>query len=305
MVFAAFCRVLVCSALLGSAVGCVTKGTYDAVVEERDQLAKVRRNLEGRVELLEATNQSFDSERLALIDQTEDLNIANQQLESDLSRSTREARLLAQDLESSQGVLANRNAEIEKVRSTYDGLLSDLEDEVASGQIQIEKLRSGLKMNLSEDILFRSGSATVNARGAAVLRKLGSRLNQLSHSVEVRGHTDDVPIAGRYPSNWELAAARASAVVRLLDDVGVDPARLTVVSRAEFEPIAPNDTIEGRARNRRIEIRLEPIAPTRTSASSPESESAAETGSDGGARDAGSETPEDPAAAEAEHAPAS
>ena len=61
MAFAAFRRVLVCSALLGFAVGCVTKGTYDAVVEERDQLAKVRRDLEGRVELLEAANQSFDS----------------------------------------------------------------------------------------------------------------------------------------------------------------------------------------------------------------------------------------------------
>ncbi len=305
MAFAAFRRVLVCSALLGFAVSCVTKGTYDAVAEERDQLAKVRRDLEGRVELLEAANHSFDSERLTLIDQAEDMNIANQQLESDLSRSTREARQLAQDLESSQGVLANRNAEIEKVRSTYDLLLSDLEDEVASGQIQIEMLRSGLRMNLSEDILFASGSARVNSRGTAVLRKLGSRLNQLSHSVEVRGHTDDVPIAGRYPSNWELAAARASAVVRLLDGAGVDPARLTVVSRAEFEPVASNDTIEGRASNRRIEIRLEPIASTRASASSTESESAAETGSDGGARDAGSETPEDPAAAEAEHAPAS
>jgi chemotaxis protein MotB len=300
--------VLVYSALLGFAVGCVTKGSYDTVATERDQLAKARRDLEGRVELLEAANQSFDSERRALIDETEDLHIAKLQLQDDLARLTREAAQLAQDLESSQNVLANRNTEIERVRSTYDVLVSDLESEVASGQIQIEKLRSGLTMNLSEDILFPSGSATVNSGGVAVLRKVGQRLNQLSHPIEVRGHTDSVPIAGGYPSNWELAAARASAVARLLDDVGVDPARLTVVSRAEFEPVAPNDTIEGRARNRRIEIRLEPIAASEKSASNPESdasESATESGSEAGAHGAVPETPGDPPAAEVESAPAS
>jgi chemotaxis protein MotB len=141
-----------------------------------------------------------------------------------------------------------------------------------------------------------------------VLRKLGRRLNELSHSIEVRGHTDDIPIAGRYPSNWELAAARASSVSRLLVDVGVDPARLTVVSRAEYEPIASNDTIEGRAKNRRIEIRLEPIASSRTGGSSPASgatEPEGEPGGNTGAVQAAPEPPEDPSAAEVERAPAS
>ena len=303
--FTAISRALVCSALLWIAAGCVTKDTYDTVAEERERLVKARRELEGRVERLEAANQSFGAERRVLIDETEDLHIAKQQLEGDLARLTREAEQLARDLESNREALANRNTEIEKVRSTYDVLVSDLEDEVASGQIQIEKLRSGLKMNLSEEILFASGSAVVNSGGVVVLRKLGRRLNELSHSIEVRGHTDDVPIASRYPSNWELAAARASSVARLLADVGVDPARLTVVSRAEYEPITSNDTMEGRAKNRRIEIRLEPIASSRTSGSSPATEPEGETGGNTGAVQTEPETPEDPSAAEVERAPAS
>jgi chemotaxis protein MotB len=88
------------------------------------------------------------------------------------------------------------------------------------------------------------------------LRKVGERLIALPNTIEVLGYTDDVPIGRRYPSNWELAAARASSVVRLLAEVGVDPTKLRVVSRGEFAPVAPNDTAEGRALNRRIEIRL-------------------------------------------------
>jgi chemotaxis protein MotB len=143
------------------------------------------------------------------------------------------------------------------MRSSYDGLISDLEDEVASGQIHIERLRSGLKLNLSEEILFPSGSATLNSSGTAVLSKVSRRLIELPHTIAVEGHTDNVPVARRYASNWELAAARASSVVRLMIENGVDPDRLKAVSRAEYAPVATNDTAEGRAKNRRIEIQLD------------------------------------------------
>ncbi len=86
---------------------------------------------------------------------------------------------------------------------------------------------------------------------------MGRRLLELPHSIAVEGHTDNVPVARRYPSNWELAAARASSVVRLMIELGVEPERLKVVSRAEFAPIASNDNATGRAKNRRIEIQLD------------------------------------------------
>jgi chemotaxis protein MotB len=243
--------------VLSTAVGCVTKGTYDEVAGERDRLAKVQRDLGNRVEQLEAANQSLTAERIALIDENEDLRISSERNGREVTRLSRAKSQLTKSLESSEALLAARSAEIENIRSSYDGLVSDLEDEVASGQIHIERLRSGLKLNLSEEILFPSGSATLNASGTAVLSKVSRRLVELPHSIAVEGHTDNVPVARRYVSNWELAAARASSVVRLMIELGVDPERLKAVSRAEFAPVASNDTDEGRAKNRRIEIQLD------------------------------------------------
>ncbi|MFB3117919.1 MAG: flagellar motor protein MotB, partial [Myxococcota bacterium] len=120
--------------------------------------------------------------------------------------------------------------------------------------------------------------ASLNSSGTAVLRKVGRRLLELPHTIAVEGHTDDVPVARRFPSNWELAAARASSVVRLLIDLGVEPERLKAVSRAEFAPIASNDSAEGRAKNRRIEIQLDAPVNDSVSASGAE-EPPAETGS--------------------------
>ena len=231
-------RVVTCVLVLSTAVGCVTKGTYDEVAGERDRLAKVQRDLGNRVEQLEAANQSLTAERIVLIDENEDLRISSERNEREVTRLARAKSQLTKSLESSEALLAARSAEIENMRSSYDGLISDLEDEVASGQIHIERLRSGLRLNLSEEILFPSGSATLNASGTAVLSKVSRRLVELPHSIAVEGHTDNVPVARRHVSNWELAAARASSVVRLMIELGVEPERLKAVSRAEFAPVA-------------------------------------------------------------------
>jgi chemotaxis protein MotB len=253
-------RWLCCLGVMWLALGCVTRGTHREVVIERDQLVKQRRELKVEVERLEAANWSLTTERLALLDELEDQRVARFELQGEVSELSRRQSELSEGLASTQAELAARTTEIARMRNTYDGLVSDLEDEVAAGQIQISKLRSGLQMNLSEAILFPSGSAALNASGVAVLRKVGRRLAELPHSIDVEGHTDDVPIGRSYPSNWELAAARASSVVRLLAELGVDPKRLTATSRGEFAPVASNQTPEGRASNRRIEIRLEPVA---------------------------------------------
>ncbi|HXV36194.1 MAG TPA: OmpA family protein [Myxococcota bacterium] len=249
-------RALALIAPLAAAGGCVSKGMYDEVVGERDSLAKLRRDLEARVAQLESANQGLSAERIALIDENEDLRISADHNEREATRLARVEAELARSLATNEAELAARTAEIEAMRNSYDGLVSDLESEVAAGQIQIEQLRSGLKLNLSEEVLFPSGSASLNAGGEAVLRKVSGRLRELEHSIQIEGHTDNVPVARRYASNWELAAARASSVARLLIDLGVAPERIKVVSRAEFAPIASNDTAKGRAQNRRIEILL-------------------------------------------------
>jgi chemotaxis protein MotB len=99
-----------------------------------------------------------------------------------------------------------------------------------------------------------------------VLVKVAGRLKELTDFIEIRGHTDDRRIHGslakRFPSNWELAAARAARVTRLLEQEGVPGDRLAAVSLGPNDPLVANDSPENRARNRRIEIRLKPRAPS-------------------------------------------
>ena len=158
--------------------------------------------------------------------------------------------------------LDERAGEISEMRGTYDALLAELEQEVTAGKIQIERLREGIRLNLAQDILFPTGSAELDEQGRDVLGRVSEQLARSSHRVEVEGHTDAQPIGGAlaktYPSNWELAGARAARVVRLFEEKGVDRQSLAAVSFGEIHPVASNADAEGRARNRRIEIRLLP-----------------------------------------------
>jgi len=257
--------------LVALACGCVTRGTYETLRGERDELESQKKALETRVAKLEASNASLETERLHLIDEMEDMRQTHGSLKSRVDRLKQSEERLSRDLAAREAELAKREAELAKLRGTYDGLVADLEEEVAAGQIQIEQLREGLRLNLSQAILFPSGSARLNPGGVAVLRKVSERLRSLPNAVEVQGHTDNVALrpSASFPSNWELAAARAAEVVRLFEAAGVSPDRLTVVSFGENAPIASNDTPEGRAKNRRIEIRLKPVPSASPAAETP------------------------------------
>jgi len=251
------CLLLASSLLVA---GCVTRGTFDRVEGERDRLAADKRRLEERVRMLEASTESLDAERVGLIEQMESLQQAHDSLDADVRKLRQTERELSENLSKREEELASRTQEVDKLKSTYDGLVQDLESEVAAGQIAIQQLRDGLRLDLQEDVLFASGSADVNARGQGVLGKVADRVKSVPHRIEVGGHTDDVPIHNaRFSSNWELASARATGVVRILAKRGIDPSRLSAVSFAEFAPVAGNDSPQGRARNRRIEITLKPV----------------------------------------------
>ncbi len=108
---------------------------------------------------------------------------------------------------------------------------------------------------LTDDLLFASGQAALSPRSDALLGKI-AQLLQLAggHPINVEGNTDNVPIHGQYPSNWELSTARASTVVRFLVEQGLAPSRLVATGYADQQPIASDATAAGRARNRRVEI---------------------------------------------------
>ena len=263
------CRVGV---LLGAGLvvsGCVGIGSHQQLLDRHASLGAENRALQKKVEYLSAANQSLDEELIRRGEETEDLRQAQLQLEQRATELSSSEAALTAKLTALERETERRNAELAEqaersaeLGSAYEGLVSDLESQLAAGQIEIAQLREGLRVNVAQDILFPSGSARLNADGRAVLLSVAQRLAELPYRIDVEGHTDNTRIRGnlakRYPSNWELAAARASSVVRLFLEVGIDGTRLTAVSHGPYRPVAPNDTPEGRALNRRIEIRLLP-----------------------------------------------
>ena len=137
--------------------------------------------------------------------------------------------------------------------------------EIEGNQIKITQLADKLQVSIVDKILFPSGKANISTEGLQVLKRVGTILGQTEDKmIRVEGHTDNVPITGRlkkkFPTNWELSTARATNVVRFLnEEVGISPSRLEAVGLSEYQPVSTNDTKEGKAQNRRIEIALLPL----------------------------------------------
>jgi chemotaxis protein MotB len=159
------------------------------------------------------------------------------------------------DLEKQNASLVTNSKETQK---QYDELVQGLSKEVEKGQLQVRQYKNMLSVDLAEQIFFDSGSATLKEGGKAVLKKVGGALKGYENKIiRVVGHTDNVPVLkSPFPSNWDLSVARATTVVRFLQDVGVPPEHMIAAGRGEYSPVAPNDTPEGRQKNRRIEIML-------------------------------------------------
>lgn len=249
--------------------GCVTRSRFDALDERYEKLEGERASLAAQVERLQIERQSLETQYLEAQESFEDEREARSSLETNYEKIQKQATRLDETLEAERlarmeaaAALAKREAELAKIQSTYDGLVQDLEAEVSAGQIEIQRLRDGLRLNVSDEILFASGSAELDAKGSKVLVKVAAQLKKLSDRIQIRGHTDDRRIGGalaqRYPTNWELAGARAARVVRLLEEKGIDPKRLAAISLGPNDPVVANDSAENRQRNRRIEILLVP-----------------------------------------------
>jgi chemotaxis protein MotB len=124
-------------------------------------------------------------------------------------------------------------------------------------RVEVTRQQDAVNLEISDEILFDRGSAEVRLGGEALLAELARLLAQQGLTISVEGHTDNVPIRNaRFASNWELSAARATAVTRQLVAHAVDPARVRAVGHADTRPRAGNDTAEGRARNRRVSLVL-------------------------------------------------
>ena len=125
-----------------------------------------------------------------------------------------------------------------------------------SKSVTLEENERGITIHILENILFPSGKADLNSTSKLVLSQLATILSKLPNDIRVEGHTDNVPISSAtYPSNWHLSVARAlSTAYFLINEQNLDPEKITVVGYAEYKPIADNSTVEGRAKNRRVDI---------------------------------------------------
>ena len=164
-----------------------------------------------------------------------------------------------------------RRQDVEKI-TQLQGELSELEkakreledrlkNEISDKEVKVEMLERGLVITFVSEVLFDSGKADLRQDSLGKLEKVYEVINTTVRdlNIGVEGHTDDQPIKhSSWQSNWELSSARALSVLHYLTEKGVDPERLSATGFGEYRPIEPNDTKEGRQKNRRVEIVILP-----------------------------------------------
>ncbi len=229
---------------------CVSKSKY---LQLEQNLADTQKTLENRETRLIYTEES----REKCIDSLADY-------QGRLKESEKEALQLREELTSRESTIDEQTKVIRQLHATKKKIESSLREQIEAREIRIEEIEGKLKVTLVDKILFDTGSVLINKKGKEVLSNLATSIRgNKDQDIVVEGHTDDVPIGlallEKYPTNWELSAARAIEVVRYLQEKGwLDPERLAASSYSYYRPITSNDTVDGRRQNRRIEIILLP-----------------------------------------------
>jgi len=185
-------------------------------------------------------------------------------LEGEIAKGKNEIERLQLQLSNIKGEKDTAEIKIAQLKTTYEKLVSDLKKQIENQEVTIKTFEEKISVTFVDRILFEFGKAKISPKGRKILGKIGNTLkNVQGKQIRVVGHTDDVPISPGYhykfPSNWELSAARAASVVNYLqNEQGLDPANLEAVGRSFYEPIASNETSKGRAQNRRVNIIIVP-----------------------------------------------
>ena len=198
-------------------------------------------------ERLEASQQALEKCEIKLVKQQEN----SKQQVGQLEKYLEECQLSAREIISDKDAARLRESELRQI----------LRHELKDKSVELEYLKGRLTVRLLDKILFKSGSAHILSSGKEVLDKLIVAIKNTQDHIRVVGHTDDVRISQalqqKYPSNWELSAARASSVVRYFQEGhGIDPLRMEAVGLSKYRPITKNTDDTSRQRNRRVEVIL-------------------------------------------------
>lgn len=284
-------RSILIVAAVAALSGCVSSGKYDEAVRDatsaradRDRVATERKELDARVARLSAELHALTAraaERDAALvsagkrgdDLQKSLDEAttmNEQLRAELARLGKDADRLLKEKGALASSLTEARARLDELRRAqsaaearaklYQELAMKLKKMLDAGDLTITLRDGRMVLLLPNDVLFDTGRTEIKPAGKAALEQVAAVMKTIGgRDFQVGGHTDTVPIAtARFPSNWELSTARALAVVHVLVGQGVRPEVLSAAGYGEFDPVASNDTNDGKRKNRRTEISLVP-----------------------------------------------
>jgi chemotaxis protein MotB len=275
-------------AIMGMALatGCVTTKKYEARLSDIDALTAENTNLSGKLQETEdslkketAAREALETDVAKLRGEKEELMRTNELLftaNKDMNKSVAEIsqeklmaikekdRIIAGLTQEKMDAIKEKEHVVAEQKHAYDNVVSELTEEIKKGEIEVRQLKDKLTLTMVEKILFDSGKADIKTNGKKVLDRVAEILKTITDKqIRIEGHTDNVPIgavlAEKFPTNWELSTARATTVVRYLQEKGVSPALLNAAGYSEYNPVESNETDEGKAKNRRIEIVLIPL----------------------------------------------
>lgn len=258
----------------------------ESLNKAQNDLAKLQKDYEDAVAQRDRLQSDYDATKTSL----ENLKASYDALEKNSStaiaeNSKRNRELLAQ-LETKEQALAAENArlealkkeledrsqrvaELERVIASKDAAMTNLKNAISKALtnfegkgLTVEQRNGKVYVSMENKLLFESGSWAVGANGREAVKQLGNVLAENPDiAILIEGHTDNVPYtgSGQLSGNWDLSTKRATAIVNILrENSAINPENLTAAGRGEYAPIASNDTAEGKAKNRRIEVILTP-----------------------------------------------
>jgi chemotaxis protein MotB len=279
------------AALVAVTSACVRKETYDAALADAQSLrtqlavsaehakaqdaeiARIRQDLEDAASQVQQRDQKLSDLSTSdhnLQAQLDESTAINAKLRGELERLGKNVDSMLQEKGTMSKALEDAKARLDELRKAqaaaedraqlFQQFVQKFKKMIDAGQLKVATRAGRLVIQLSNDVLFDSGQTALKPTGKDALTQVAKVLATIrGRAFQVAGHTDNVPIqTARFPSNWELSTARAVEVVRLLLSQGVPAQALSAAGYGEFDPIASNDSPDGKAKNRRIEITLQP-----------------------------------------------
>jgi len=260
---------ILCGVMLLS-TGCVSSKTHEATLQElentRSALASAQRTVNEQKLQIKRNQEEIERYNKEI----NDLKMKKKELEEEYQKLQASLNTTRMELAEKQSMLnltekqlktlRQIEAETQKRNEIYARFVGKLQKMIDAGKLTVSIENGRLVINLPEDVLFPTGRTTLSAGGTETLKEIADILKELpERRFQIEGHTDTVPIHNdRFASNWELSSGRALRVVHLMIDEGVQPANISAAGYGEFQPRADNNTTEGKALNRRIEIVMLP-----------------------------------------------